>query len=43
MTFLINNYFEKAFGKSGIRKYEASSDVNGNSRSKDSVDVLLKK
>ena len=37
------HYFEKAIGKSGIRKYEASSDVNGNSRSKDGVNVAIKK
>ena len=43
LTQTFKNYFESAIGKFGIKKCEASSDVNVNSRSKDSVDVVIKK
>ena len=38
-----NNYFESEVGKLGIKECETSSDVNANSRSKDSIDVAIKK
>ena len=38
-----NNYFESVLGKLEIKEYEASSDANASSRSKDGVDVAIEK
>ena len=43
LTQTLKNYFESAIGKLAIKECEASSGVNANSGSKDSVDVAIKK
>ena len=42
LTQTFKNYFESAIGKLGIKECEATSDMNANSGSKDSVDVAIK-